>query len=38
LEFDRPAGPPETELLCELRAAAGEAWFDLGSLRLVRIP
>jgi spore coat protein H len=38
LEFDRPAGPSETELLCELRAAAGEAWFDLGSLRLVRIP
>ena len=26
----------EVELLCELRAIEGEAWFDLGSLRVVR--
>jgi hypothetical protein len=24
----------EVELVCELRATQGEAWFDLGSLRL----
>jgi hypothetical protein len=24
------------ELLCELRAAKGEAWFDVDSLRLIR--
>jgi len=28
----------EVELVCELRATAGEAWFDAGSLRLVRMP
>jgi hypothetical protein len=27
----------EVELICELRARAGEAWFDLGSLRVLRI-
>lgn len=27
---------PEVELLCELRAAKGEAWFDRESLRLLR--
>jgi hypothetical protein len=27
----------EAELRCELRARAGEAWFDLSSLRLIRI-
>ena len=27
---------PETDLLCELRAAKGEAWFDRDSLRLVK--
>lgn len=26
----------EVELICELRASAGEAWFDLASLRLVQ--
>ncbi|MBI2948095.1 MAG: CotH kinase family protein [Verrucomicrobia bacterium] len=26
----------EVELLCELKAARGEAWFDEGSLRLIR--
>jgi hypothetical protein len=28
----------EVELICELRATAGEAWFDAGSLKLVRMP
>jgi hypothetical protein len=27
---------PDMELICELRARAGEAWFDQGSLRLMR--
>jgi hypothetical protein len=27
---------PDVELICELRAAKGEAWFDQDSLRLVR--
>ena len=38
VEFDfavDPAGE-EAEVVCELRAAKGEAWFDLDSLRLVR--
>ena len=26
----------EVELICELRAGDGEAWFELGSLRLVK--
>jgi hypothetical protein len=34
--FTVPSPPPEIELLCELRASAGEAWFDLDSLRLRR--
>jgi hypothetical protein len=28
----------DVELICELRAAKGEAWFDPSSLRLVRLP
>jgi len=28
----------EVELICELRAAAGDAWFELESLRLRRVP
>jgi hypothetical protein len=28
----------EIELICELRASAGEVWFDLDSLRIVQIP
>ncbi|MEO8426899.1 MAG: CotH kinase family protein [Verrucomicrobiota bacterium] len=28
----------EVELICELRATAGEAWFEAGSLKLVRMP
>jgi hypothetical protein len=36
--FEVRPGGQETELLCELRACRGEAWFDLDSLRLVRHP
>jgi spore coat protein H len=35
--FEVADGPAEVELICELRARAGEAWFDLGSLRLLRL-
>jgi hypothetical protein len=38
VEFTLTAPETEVELLCELRASAGEAWFDLESLRLVRLP
>jgi hypothetical protein len=27
----------EVELICELRATAGEVWFDLNSLKLVKV-
>jgi hypothetical protein len=33
-EFPVAAGPDEISLICELRAAQGEAWFDLDSLKL----
>ena len=33
-DFNVPAGPDEVTLICELRAIAGEAWFDLDSLKL----
>lgn len=35
VEFD--AGPDGAELICELRASAGEAWFEAESLRLTRL-
>jgi hypothetical protein len=35
-EFNVPADTDEVVLLCELRAEKGEAWFDLGSLKLRR--
>jgi hypothetical protein len=38
LEFSVTQPVTELELACELRAAAGEAWFELESLRLVRLP
>ncbi|MBI2946319.1 MAG: CotH kinase family protein [Verrucomicrobia bacterium] len=28
----------EVEFVCELKASGGEAWFDTGSLRLLRLP
>jgi hypothetical protein len=39
LEFEFDVAPPlnSVELVCELRATAGEVWFDAGSLRLVRL-
>jgi hypothetical protein len=38
IEFVLTAPETEVELLCELRASAGEAWFDFESLRLMRLP
>ncbi len=35
-EFEVGAETTETELICELRATRGEAWFDFDSLRLVK--
>jgi spore coat protein CotH len=35
-EFDVPDGLREVELVCELRAQKGDAWFELDSLRLLR--
>ena len=35
-EFPVPPGTDEVELVCELRAAKGDAWFDLDSLKLIR--
>lgn len=39
-EFEIPAGAPdeEVELICELIATKGEAWFDAASLQLQRLP
>ena len=37
VEFELSAPETDVELLCELRASAGEAWFDAESLRLVRL-
>jgi hypothetical protein len=28
----------DVQILCEFRGAQGEAWFDLGSIRLHRLP
>jgi spore coat protein H len=36
-EFPVPPGAGEVELICELRARRGEAWFDAKSLKLVKI-
>ncbi len=36
-EFDVTAETQEVELVCELRACAGEAWFAVPSLRLVQL-
>jgi len=35
-EFDVQEGMSHVELVCELRALKGEAWFDAASLKLVR--
>ena len=36
VEFQVTEAEAEIELICELRAAQGEAWFDATSLRLIR--
>jgi spore coat protein H len=36
--FNSSAREQEVELICELRASKGDAWFELESLRLVRVP
>ena len=37
VDLEVTAPEQEVEFICELRASRGEAWFDLGSLRLERI-
>jgi hypothetical protein len=37
VEFEVNAAEQEVELICELRARAGEAWYDRESLRVRRI-
>ena len=37
VEFDVAGPGGDRELVCELRAIAGEAWFDLASLQLIRL-
>lgn len=36
-DFEVGPAPAKVELICELRARAGEAWFDLSALRVLRI-
>ncbi|HUR45525.1 MAG TPA: CotH kinase family protein [Candidatus Saccharimonadales bacterium] len=36
--FTVDSGNDEVELICELRAAKGEAWFDIDSLKLRKVP
>jgi len=36
-EFQVPHDEEEIQLLCELRARKGEVWFDLDSLRLIKL-
>jgi spore coat protein H len=36
-EFPVDAGNDEVTLVCELRASKGEAWFDIDSLKLVKV-
>jgi hypothetical protein len=38
LEFEVIPLEQQIDLLCDLRAGKGEAWFDLDSLRLLRLP
>ncbi|PYI86707.1 MAG: hypothetical protein DME26_08515 [Verrucomicrobia bacterium] len=35
-EFEVDQGMAEVELICELRARQGEAWFEVESMRLIR--
>ena len=36
VDFELAAPETEVELICELRASDGEAWFDWDTLRLIR--
>ena len=36
-EFEIEETIADVELVCEVRPAAGEVWFDAGSLRIVRV-
>lgn len=38
VSFETTAREQEVDLICELRASNGQAWFDLDSLRIVREP
>lgn len=39
LEYELPVKEErEVDLICELRATAGQVWFDLASMRLVKVP
>jgi phage baseplate assembly protein W len=38
VEFEVGQAEQPLDLICELRARRGEAWFDLDSLRLLRLP
>jgi hypothetical protein len=38
VEFEVGPTEAEAELICDLRAGGGEAWFDLESLTLLRVP
>jgi len=37
-EFEIDSQAEQVELICELRASRGEAWFELDSLRVLRVP
>ncbi len=37
-EFQVDAPQVQVEFICELRASAGEAWFDLNSLHIIQVP
>jgi hypothetical protein len=37
VEVEIGEGPSQLEFMCSLRAAAGQAWFDVDSLRIVRV-
>lgn len=36
-EFDVPEAVADVELICELRPAIGDVWFDLSSLRVIQL-
>jgi hypothetical protein len=36
-EFEVPEAVADVELICEIRPAAGDVWFDLSSLRIVQL-